>query len=158
MTRPLRILLVASASCAVAWHAAAAQTSHSHIGAHVLTNTTDNTWGLGLQYSTPVGRHLEFYPSFDDYSRNYGVNTWDLNADIKYRASGHGYDWLYVGTGFNLRHQSVGPVVDDQGGWNVFTGIESIRGVVHPFGEMRLVLADRSRFQVQGGVNITIGR
>lgn len=152
----IRIAAIAAAVLAIGASTARAQTSHSHLGAHVLYNSDYGDFGLGAQFSAPIAHHLEFYPSFDYYFQSPG-SVWELNADVKYRASGKGLDWIYVGTGFNLDHQSAGSSATT-GGWNLLAGAESIRGQVHPFAEMRVTVTDHSRFQIQGGVNVTLGK
>jgi hypothetical protein len=42
-------------------------------------------------------------------------------------------------------------------GLNLLGGVESLRGTVHPFGEGRFIISDDSRFQLQAGLNITLG-
>jgi hypothetical protein len=42
-------------------------------------------------------------------------------------------------------------------GANIFFGIESRVGRVHPFGEARVKLHDGSRFQLIGGLNFVLG-
>ena len=156
MKIPIRVIALTAGMLAAGSAAAPAQTSHSHVGAHLLYNSDYDDFGVGAQLSIPVVRHLEFYPSFDYYFQSPG-SVWELNADVKYRASGRRFDWIYVGTGFNLDRQSYGTSATT-GGWNLLAGAESIRGQVHPFGEMRVTVADHTRFQVQGGINITLGR
>lgn len=158
MRRLLRTLGVVAAVAAIHTGHATAQTSHSHLGVHVLYNTTFNEAGAGIQFSAPIGHHLEFYPSADFYFQNPGTR-WQANADLKYRAFGEKTDWLYVGTGLNLSFFRVNGVsATTRAGWNVLMGAESIKGRIHPFGEMRATITDHTRFQVQGGVNITLGK
>lgn len=156
MTIRMRITAIAAGMLAISSGVARAQTDHAHLGAHVLYNSDYDDFGLGAQLSIPMARHLEFYPSFDYYFQNPG-SVWEMNVDVKYRASGKRFDWIYVGTGFNLDHQSDGTSATT-GGWNLLAGAESIRGQVHPFGEVRVTVADHSRFQVQAGFNVTLGR
>lgn len=156
MTIRIRAMAGAAMLLALGSTIASAQTTHSHLGAHVLYNADYDDFGLGAQLSVPIAHHLEFYPSFDYYFQSPG-SVWELNADVKYRASGKRFDWIYVGTGFNLDRQSDGTSATT-GGWNLFAGAESIRGQVHPFAEMRVTVADHSRFQIQAGVNVTLGK
>lgn len=134
-----------------------AQTDHAHFGVHALYSTTFDDAGVGAQLSVPMARHLEFYPSFDVYFQSPG-SLYAGNIDVKYRTSGRRYDWVYVGTGINIAHQSVGHDSETQAGWNLFAGAESLRGEVHPFAEARVTVTDQTRFQIQAGINITLGR
>lgn len=155
MTSHMRVLIVVAAVGTASAAAMPAQTTHSHLGVHALYNTDYDDFGLGAQLSIPIAHHLEFYPSFDYYFQNPG-SVWEGNIDLKYRASGERFDWIYVGTGLNIDRQSDGTSATTVG-WNLLAGAESIRGQVHPFAEMRLTVADHSRFQVQAGVNVTLG-
>lgn len=156
MTIRIRVPAVLGILFALGTGAAHAQTWHSHLGAHVLYNSDYDDFGLGAQLSVPMVRHLEFYPSFDYYFQSPG-SVWEMNVDVKYRASGRRFDWIYIGTGLNIDHQSNGTSATT-GGWNLLAGGESIRGQVHPFAEMRVTVTDHSRFQVQAGFNVTLGR
>jgi hypothetical protein len=147
---------IAAALLALGIGSVQAQTSHAHLGAHVLYNSDYDDFGLGAQLSIPMARHLEFYPSFDYYFQSPG-SVWEMNVDVKYRASGSRFDWIYVGTGLNIDHQSYGTSATT-GGWNLLAGAESIRGQIHPFAEARVTVTDHTRFQVQGGVNVTLGK
>lgn len=157
MSSSMRLSALTSMSLLFGAGALAAQTDHAHLGAHVLYNTTLEDAGVGAQLSIPVAWHLEFYPSFDYYFENPGTAD-AFNADIKYRASGAGYDWIYLGTGLNVTHEAIGAASSTETGWNLFFGAESLRGTIHPFGEARLTVRQRSAFQLQGGLNITLGR
>ena len=157
MRECVRYVLV-GAGCAVLWATPAqAQTRESHFGLHLLYNTSYSDAGVGVQFSAPIAYHLEFYPSFDAYFQSPG-SIWEANVDVKYRASGDRGDWLYVGTGLNISHVSAEDVSDTREGWNLFGGIESLRGQVHPFAEARVTVTGHTRFQMQGGINVTLGR
>lgn len=137
---------------------AEAQTSRSHLGPRVSYNFDAEEFGIGAQLGVPVGRRLEFYPSFDYYFVDPG-NLWALNADLKYRISGtKSAEWLYVGAGLNFTGFSNGPVDDTDVGANLLAGVEPLRGRVHPFAEGRLTLGDGSTFQISAGLNFTLGR
>lgn len=153
----LRTMAIAAGCIAIGATAARAQTRDSHIGLHLLYNTTYEDAGVGVQFSAPMAHHLEFYPSFDYYFQTPGTR-WQANADVKYRVSGDRTDWLYVGTGLNISHFSVNDASSTRAGWNLLAGMESLRGQVHPFGEARVTVTDHTRFQLQGGINITLGR
>lgn len=136
---------------------AAGQTAQSHIGPRVSYNVDAEEFGVGAQFAVPIGRRLEFYPSFDYFFVDVG-NLWALNADIKYRATtGGSLDWLYLGGGLNVTGFSAGPVDETDVGANLLLGLESLRGRVHPFAEGRLTIGDGSTFQISAGLNLTIG-
>jgi len=133
-----------------------AQTGQNHIGPRLSYHFDVEELGVGAQFSVPLARYLEFYPSFDYFLVSSGT-LWHLNADLKYRIASESIDWLYLGAGLNLAHRSVGSVDDTRAGVNAFVGIESRRGRVHPFGELRLTVNDdNSSAQLAAGINFTL--
>ena len=83
---------------------------------------------------------------------------WEGNVDFKFRALGEKFDWVYIGSGLNIHRQSIPGNDLTRAGWNLIAGAESIRGKVHPFGEVRVTVTDNTRFQVQAGIKITLGK
>src|SRR5262249_47462028 len=112
---------------------------------------------LGAQVSVPIANRLEFYPSFDWYFVDPG-STWAVNADLKWRVAKDQPRWLYLGGGLDLMVHSLNGISSSKAGVNILGGIESLRGWVHPFAEIRGILSDNSSVQLQGGLNITLGR
>ncbi len=156
----MRILRAASIVTLLALPAglANAQTPRSHLGPHLSYNFDAEKFGIGAQFSAPLARRLEFYPSADVYFVDHG-SLWALNVDLKYRVpTTDRSDWLYVGGGLNLTTAGANGSHTTDSGANLILGAESLRGVVHPFGEARLTLRDGSTFQIAGGLNITLGR
>jgi hypothetical protein len=136
---------------------AQAQTSRLHLGPRISYQFDAEDIGLGAQLGVPVARQLEFYPSFDIFFVDPG-SLWQFNADLKYRFGGQGLDWLYAGAGLNLLHASAGGASNTDAGLNLFGGIESLKGTVHPFAELRLTVGDGSTGMIAGGLNFTLGR
>jgi hypothetical protein len=64
---------------------------------------------------------------------------------------------MYAGGGLGILSRSVGDNSNTDLGANIFFGIESRVGRVHPFGEARVKLHDGSRFQLIGGLNFVLG-
>ena len=153
-----RLALAVVFPAALLCHAAPvqAQTDHAHVGFHALYNTTFQDAGVGAQFSLPVARHLEFYPSVDLYFQT-GATVWQPNFDFKYRALGQRNDWFYLGTGLGLLQESVDGLNESRAMWNLFIGAENLHGEIHPFIEARAGVSDENQFQIQGGINITIG-
>ena len=137
--------------------AANAQTHRLHLGPRVSYNFDAEVLGLGGQLSVPVARHLEFYPSVDYYFVDVG-NLLAINADLKYRLSTENVNWLYLGGGLSIARASAGGASATDAGLNLFAGAESLRGNIHPFGELRLTIGDGSSAQVAFGLNFTLGR
>lgn len=135
---------------------AQAQTSQLHLGPRVSYQFDVKKVGVGAQLSVPVARHLEFYPSFDYFFVDHG-SFWQLNADLKYRFAGQAVRWLYGGTGLNIAHSSVSVNSATHAGLNLFAGAESLRGRVHPFGELRFTVGDGSTGMIAVGLNFTLG-
>lgn len=166
MTSRSRWLLGCGLFALAAWSPVSAQTKQSadyptgrsHLGPRVSFNFDFDEVAIGAQFSTPIARRLEFYPSFDYYFVDPG-SLWTLNADLKYRVSANrSADWLYLGGGLGFSRIDVGPAEDTDVGLNLLAGVEPLRGRVHPFAEGRLTLGDGSTFQISGGLNFTLGR
>ena len=153
----LRVALLALALGSIVPAAAQAQTRRLHLGPHLGYEFNDENAVLGAQFSVPIARRLEFYPSFDYYFVDPG-SLWALNGDFKYRVARGRPDWLYIGSGINFADRSAGGSSSTSAGWNLLAGVESLRGWVHPFGEARFTISDNSRFQLQAGLNFTLGR
>ena len=134
---------------------AQAQTSQLHLGPRLSYQFDLEEIGVGAQFSVPIAQYLEFYPSFDYFFVNSG-SFWNLNADLKYRIATESINWLYIGGGLNLNHVSRGNFDDNGVGLNLFAGVESLVGRVHPFGEFRFTANDGSTAQVAIGVNFTL--
>lgn len=157
MSSRLRVAVLTAVLAAGTTLAAEAQTSRAHLGPRISYNFDAEEVGLGAQVGLPIGRRLEFYPSFDVFFVDPG-SLWALNADIKYRFGGQGMEWLYTGGGLNVTNASVGDNDETNAGLNLLLGVESLRGWVHPFAEGRLTVGDESMFQLSGGINFTLGR
>jgi hypothetical protein len=100
---PLRLSRIATVLvlASVAAGAAQAQTHRLHIGPRVSYQFDYEKLGLGGQFSVPVMKQLEFYPSFDYFFVDVG-SAWNLNADLKYRFATESIKWLYAGGGLAL--------------------------------------------------------
>ena len=155
MKARLRIAALALALMPVLGAAASAQTNRMHIGPQISYDFDFEDVGLGAQFSAPLARRLEFYPSFVYYFHDNGT-LWNLNADLKYRVASSQPHWLYIGTGLNISRFSDNGAGSTDAGLNLFAGAESLKGRIHPFGEARLVIGDGSRVQLVAGLNITL--
>lgn len=132
-----------------------AQTNRLHLGPRLSYQFDLKEFGLGAQFSVPVARHLEFYPSFDYYFVD--GSFWNLNADLKYRIASASVRWLYVGGGLNIARSSNG-ASHTNAGVNLLAGAESLKGRIHPFVEFRFTANDGSTGQISLGLNFTLGR
>lgn len=155
MRSRLPALMTAVLLSVAATRAAHAQTHRLHLGPHVSYNFDAEVVGIGPQLSVPVARHLEFYPSFDYYFVDNG-SLIGINADLKYRLASENMNWLYLGGGLNISRASAGGVSASDAGLNLFAGAESLRGNIHPFAELRLMVGDGSTAQVAFGLNFTL--
>ena len=131
---------------------AQAQTHKMHLGPRLSYQFDAEELGLGAQFSVPIASQLEFYPSFDIFFTSPN-SLWSFNADLKWRALAQSASWLYIGTGLNIM-ESGGD--GSNAGLNLFAGVESLKGRVHPFGELRFIVNDNSTAQVSAGLNFTL--
>jgi hypothetical protein len=134
---------------------AQAQSDRLHLGPRLSYQFDLEKIGVGAQFSAPIARHLEFYPSFDYFFVDDG-SFWQVNVDLKYSVVSQTMNWLYLGSGLNIARTSVGRSRDSRAGLNLFAGAESRRGRVHPFGEFRVTVGDGSRAQIAAGLNFTL--
>lgn len=155
MRLTLSAALTTAAVLSMAPVAGHAQTHRRHIGPHLSWNFDASKFGLGAQFSTPVARHADFYPSADLFFVSPG-SLFAINADLKYRAGGEGWNWLYIGAGLNISHRSASGISKTSAGVNLIAGAESLQGRTHPFGELRLTVGDGSTAQIAVGVNLTL--
>ncbi|MEZ4411792.1 MAG: hypothetical protein R2910_02235 [Gemmatimonadales bacterium] len=130
---------------------AQAQSQSVHFGPRLSYQFDAEAIGLGAQLSVPIASHVEFYPSFDVFFVDPG-SLWSLNVDLKWRVAPASASWLYLGTGLNIMDGGG----DSQAGLNLFGGIQSLKGQVHPFAEMRFVVNDNSTAQLAAGLNFVL--
>ena len=137
---------VALLICAAGVSRAAAQ--RSHFGIHGGYNFDLEEGLIGAQMHMPVGRSIEFYPSFDYYLVSTGSLV-GFNGDLKFRSPGTP---LYFGGGLNILSGGG----SSETGFNLFGGFETRYGRTHPYVEGRGVFQDVSTFQLLFGINITL--
>ncbi|MEP6589945.1 MAG: hypothetical protein ABJC19_02075 [Gemmatimonadota bacterium] len=155
MTRTLGTVLCTAAMALTVTATAHAQTHSTHFGPRLSYNFDAKAAGIGAQLGIPIARHLEFYPSLDVFFVDHG-SLLGINADLKYRIGRADVSWLYVGTGLNIARSSSGGYSNSNAGLNLFLGAESLKGRVHPFGEMRFTVSDGSTAQLAAGLNFTL--
>lgn len=154
LSRPLTLLALTAMMTGTG--AIQAQSGRMHLGPRLSYQFDLEEIGLGAQFSVPIGRPLEFYPSFDIFLVDQGSAA-DVNLDLKYRIATRTADWLYVGTGLNVARRGNGSGDSDTSlGVNAFIGAQVVRGRVHPFGEFRFTANDGSTGQLAAGLNFTI--
>ena len=129
-----------------------AQDGSLHLGPRLSYQFDADEIGLGAQLSVPIAHHLEFYPSFDVFFTSPN-SLWSLNADLKWRLAARSAPWLYLGTGLNVMETSGN---GSNAGLNLFGGVESAQGRVHPFAEFRMIVNDNTTGQVSAGLNFTL--
>lgn len=119
-------------------------------GAHAGYNWDVDQTVVGAQAALPLGKQVDFYPSFDFYT---GSNDpdWGLNADLRFRPPLASQTW-YVGSGANLLYSSAG-TGGSQLNFNVEGGLAGRSGAVRPYIEARLIVGHGSLFQLVGGLN-----
>lgn len=150
-----RMALVVALASAVSG-TAQAQSRPLHFGPRLSYQFDLEELGVGAQLSVPVTRHVEFYPSFDKFFVNAG-SYWGVNVDLKYRVATESIDWLYLGGGLNVVKVRRERYHDTRTGLNLFAGVETLQGRVHPFGEFRFTANEGSTTQASVGLNFTMG-
>jgi len=106
---------------------------------------------LGGQFNFPVGRRWALAPSADFYLGATGT-PYRLNVDLKFHPPTV-YGFFYFGGGLAVLHATG----NTSTGANVFAGWEGRRySPVKPFLEARFVFADRTSFNILGGLNFPI--
>lgn len=155
MMKRLGTVLVAATLFVGATATAKAQTHSSHFGPRLSYNFDAEAVGIGAQLGVPIAHQLEFYPSFDVFFVDAG-SLLGLNADVKYRIGRAEASWLYVGTGVNFARSSFNGRSHSDARLNLFGGIESLKGRIHPFGEMRFAVGKGSTAQLAAGLNFTM--
>jgi len=127
----------------------------AHIGPHGGYSFDRNHGLIGGQLTFPIARQVELYPSFDYYFGS-GPTVLGFSGDLKLRfPTGYGSD-VYFGGGPHWLHTSITGASGTDMGWDVFFGLESRRGVTHPYIEGRVLNHSQSQFQLLGGLNITL--
>ena len=134
----------------------------SHLGAHLGINTDFEDFYIGGHGTFFLTRYLELYPSIDVYFPDDGTRL-GFNGDFKFLIPTDKGFGFYAGPGLGILYRSFdgdeGDVDNDDTsvGLNLFGGIESRRGQVHPFLEVRTLLHDDTSFQIAFGLNFTLG-
>jgi hypothetical protein len=152
-----KLVVAVAASLTLAVSSVAQSQERLHLGPQVGYNFDYEAVVIGAQFGAPIGRHLEFYPSVNFFLVDAGT-VWALNADLKYRLPIEHADWLYLGGGLNVTHTEVSVFSNTDVALNLIGGVESRRGNIHPFGELRLTVGDGSTVQLVGGLNFTLSK
>jgi len=145
MMRRILMAVVLLMGAAVVSRAAA---QRSHFGIHGGYNFDLEEGLIGAQMHMPIGRSIEFYPSFDYYLVNSGSLV-GFNGDLKFRTPGTP---LYFGGGLNILSGGG----NSNTGFNLFGGFETRYGRTHPYVEGRGLFHDNSTFQLLFGINVTL--
>jgi hypothetical protein len=134
----------------------AAAQARPHLGGHIGINTDFEDFYLGAHGTFPLSRIVELYPSFDLYFPDNGTLL-GINGDFKFLIPTDRGFGFYAGPGLGILYSSFDDEDDTSVGLNLFGGIESRRGKVHPFLEVRTLVHDDTSFQLAFGLNITLG-
>jgi hypothetical protein len=134
---------------------AGAQAS-THVGMRVGYNFETDEALLSANLTVPMTSRIYFYPSLDIYTPDRG-NRIGFNGDMKISfpmASGPAW---YAGAGVGVVNRNEGDFSNTDVGANLLAGLESRTGWIHPFVEGKVLLYNRSQFQLIAGVNLTLG-
>ena len=135
--------------------AAPAHAQRAHLGAHGGYNFDSDRGLAGAQMLLPIAPAVELYPSFDYYFAN-GATVLGFSGDVKLRFPLGGGTDPYFGAGVNVLHSSTAGASATDTGWDLVFGVESRRGVTHPYLEGRMLQHGGSEFQLLAGLNITL--
>lgn len=127
-----------------------------HIGMRVGYNFELEEVLLSTNLTVPMTNRVEFYPSLDIYTPDRG-NRIGFNGDVKISFPMNPGPQLYLGGGVGVVNRNEGDFSNTDVGANLLAGLESRTGWIHPFVEGKVLLHDRSQFQLIGGLNLTIG-
>jgi hypothetical protein len=144
----MRRMLIALVLLLSAAGVSPAAAQRSHFGVHGGYNFDSDDGLIGVQAHMPVGRWIDFYPSFDYYLVDVGSLV-GLNADLKFRGP---RTPLYFGGGLNFLHASG----NSDTGFDLFGGFETRYGRTHPYVEGRGLFHNGSTFQILFGLNVTL--
>ena len=145
----------AAGALLVALVAAPVHAQRAHVGPHGGYNLDSDHALVGAQMLLPIVPLVELYPSFDYYFAS-GASLLSFSGDLKLRFPTGGGTDAYVGGGVNLQHSSVASTGATDTGWDMLFGLESRRGVTHPYVEGRALRHGRSQFQLLAGLNVTL--
>lgn len=150
-----RVLLGSFAAGLALATSAGAQRS-AHVGARVGYNFRTEEAILSANLTVPMTSRVEFYPSLDIYTPDHGTRM-GFNGDVKVSFPMNPGPQFYVGGGVGVVNRTEDDFSDTDVGANLLMGLESRSGWIHPFAEGKVLLHDRSQFQLIGGLNLTIG-
>ena len=148
MTTLRTLLALASLALCVA---SPARAQHAHLGLHGGVNFDRDEALVGAQLLFPLGGRAALYPSLDYYLTD-GGSLVGLNLDLKFGGAA-GLTALYLGGGLNFLRSANG---GRDTGANLFAGLESRAGVMHPYLEFRVLLHDNTSSQLLVGINWTL--
>ncbi len=129
----------------------------THVGARIGYNFRTEEAILSANLTVPMTNRVEFYPSVDIYTPETGTRM-GFNGDLKVLFPMSPGPQFYVGGGVGVLNRTEGDFSNTDVGANLLMGLESRSGWIHPFAEGKVLLHDRSQFQLIGGLNLTIGR
>jgi len=178
VSHPTRRLIVAIlltllvASTASAQRRGSRESSHGNFlfGLQLGFATNSLHFLMGGQFSMPVARQFDFYPSFDIFSPGNSVTVWGINAEGRYwpRLSeenpglyvggGLSITNLYVASGLSVTRKKVlGAIASTTdaglgllGGWD-FKAVSW-----RPFAQIHIVIGNANRVEFGGGINFRL--
>jgi hypothetical protein len=150
-----RIAIMSAILAMVVAHGAGAQAS-THVGMRIGYNFDHEEVMLSANLTVPMTSRIEFYPSIDIYTPDRG-NRIGFNGDVKVMFPTTSGPQLYAGGGLGIMNRNEGNFSNTDLGVNLLFGLESRIGWIHPFAEGKVLLHDRTQFQLIGGINLTLG-
>lgn len=128
----------------------------THVGMRIGYNFDNEEVLLSANLTVPMTSRIEFYPSIDIYTPERG-NRIGFNGDVKVMFPMSSGPSFYAGGGIGVVNRNEGDFSNTDVGANLLFGLESRIGWIHPFAEAKVLVHDRSQFQLIGGLNLTLG-
>lgn len=131
----------------------------SEVGMRAGYNFREEEVLLSAHLLVPMTSRIFFYPSLDVYAPENG-NRVGFNGDVKVALPVRipGGPQLYAGAGIGVINRNTDGMSNSDIGANLLMGLESKIGWIHPFGEGKIMVYDKTQFQLVAGVNIRLGR
>lgn len=165
LTRRLNLavlITVLSASAVSAQHKATySQDNSPLLGPQLGFATNSLDFFIGGQFSYPVAKQFDIYPSFDIFFPGNSVTVWGINAEGRYWPKlNMPNPGLYVGGGLDITHASVTVLgvsaSDTKAGLGLVGGWDFKAVSWRPFAQIHIVIGDNDRVEFGGGVNFKL--
>jgi hypothetical protein len=152
-----RISVSAALMALVFTAAPAAAQSNSYVGMRAGYNFGSEEALISAHLQVPMTSRIYFYPSLDVYMPESG-NQIGFSGDVKIGlpTSSNLGPRLYAGGGVGVTNRNEEGLSNSDLGANILFGVESQIGSIRPFAEGKIMLYDRTQFQMIAGVSLIL--